>query len=344
MRIFRPAGAPAWLEQVSASIERLFREIMPGPLRLRDYATADLPAAADYRQGLAFDSSEGTLKLATGAGWKAFADAAHGHDAASIASLPAGGLGATNVQAALEMLDASKAPLASPAFTGNPSAPTAAVGTHDGQLATTAFVRNEVAGLVASAPATLDTLAELAAALGGDPDFAASVAAALGSRLRVDTGAQELSATERRNGRANLRSGAMVRKAASQTGVSGTTIGALLFDQETYDDGGWHDNAVQPSRLTVPAGVDRVRVGGHVVLGNVTGNMAVYLTVMKNGAASFDGACGIAASIPNIGPRLSIASGPIAASAGDYFELSLYSNDTSFDISGAETNFWIEAA
>jgi hypothetical protein len=341
MRVFRPVGAPAWLEQVSASIERLFREIMPGPFRLKDYATADLPEAADYRQGLVFDSSEATVKLATGAGWKSFADAGHAHDAASIASVPAGGLSATDVQTALDMLEAAKAPLASPAFTGSPSAPTAPTGTNDGQLATTAFVRSEVAGLVASAPAALDTLAELASALGGDPDFAASVAAALGSRLRTDTGAQGLSAIERGNARANLRSGAMARKSVGQTGVNGG-FGSMTFDQETYDDGGWFDGAGQPTRMTVPAGVERVRVGGHVVLGNVTGNMAIYLTVLRNGSATFDGACGIAVAIPGFGPRLYITSGPIPAVPGDYFELSLFCNDTSIDIA-AGSNFWIEA-
>lgn len=342
MRIFRPIGAPAWLEQVTASIERLFREIMPGPLRLRDYPTAELPAAADHRQGLVFDSSEATLKLATQSGWKAFAEAGHGHDAAAIAVTPAGGLDAADVQAALEALDAGKAPLASPFFTGSPSAPTAAAGSNDARLATTAFVRGEVAGLVASAPATLDTLAELAEALGGDPGFAASVAAALGNRLRTDTGAQGLGASARRNGRANLRSGALVTKSASQTGVAGNAIGTLSFDQEAHDEGGWHDPAL-PSRLTVPAGVDRIRAGGNVVLGNVTGNMAVFYTLLRNGSSVFDGACSIAAAIPNVAPRLSLTSGPIAVSPGDYFELSLVVNDTSIDIIGGTTNFWIEA-
>lgn len=75
-----------------------------------------------------------------------------------------------------------KAPLASPAFTGNPTAPTAAGGTNTTQIASTAFVRSEVAALVGAAPGTLDTLNELAEALGGDPDFAATTAAALGAR------------------------------------------------------------------------------------------------------------------------------------------------------------------
>lgn len=69
----------------------------------------------------------------------------------------------------------AKAPLASPALTGTPTAPTAAAATNTTQIATTAFVRTEISNLVASSPATLDTLDELAAALGDDPNFATTV-------------------------------------------------------------------------------------------------------------------------------------------------------------------------
>ena len=68
----------------------------------------------------------------------------------------------------------------SPTFTGTPAAPTAAAGTNTTQLATTAFVRSEVSALVDAAPATLDTLNELAAALGDDPNFATTISNQLG--------------------------------------------------------------------------------------------------------------------------------------------------------------------
>lgn len=67
------------------------------------------------------------------------------------------------------------APIDSPTFTGTPSAPTAAASTNTTQIATTAFVRTEISNLVDSAPSTLDTLNELAAALGDDPNFATTV-------------------------------------------------------------------------------------------------------------------------------------------------------------------------
>jgi len=73
-----------------------------------------------------------------------------------------------------------KAPLASPDLTGTPTAPTAVSGTNTTQLSTTAFVRTEVASLVDSSPSSLDTLNELALALGSDPNFATTVTNSLG--------------------------------------------------------------------------------------------------------------------------------------------------------------------
>jgi hypothetical protein len=90
------------------------------------------------------------------------------------------------LRAALEAIDVDvaallslKAALASPTFTGTPSAPTAAGGTNTTQLATTAFVAAAIAALIDSAPGALDTLDELAAALGDDANFAATMTNAL---------------------------------------------------------------------------------------------------------------------------------------------------------------------
>ncbi|PTE19391.1 hypothetical protein C5F48_23175 [Cereibacter changlensis JA139] len=79
-------------------------------------------------------------------------------------------------------LQTTKAPLASPAFTGTPTAPTAAVATNTTQIATTAFVQAKVAALVNASPAALDTLYELAAALGNDPNFATTVTNAIAQK------------------------------------------------------------------------------------------------------------------------------------------------------------------
>jgi hypothetical protein len=74
---------------------------------------------------------------------------------------------------------AAKAPLASPAFTGNPTAPTASAADNDTSIATTAFVQAAIAALIASAPGALDTLDELAAAMGDDANFATTMTNAL---------------------------------------------------------------------------------------------------------------------------------------------------------------------
>ena len=73
-----------------------------------------------------------------------------------------------------------KADLASPSLTGTPTAPTAAAGTNTTQVATTAFVGTAVSNLVASAPAALDTLNELATALGNDANFSTTLTTNLG--------------------------------------------------------------------------------------------------------------------------------------------------------------------
>jgi hypothetical protein len=72
------------------------------------------------------------------------------------------------------------APLASAALTGTPTAPTAAVSTNTTQIATTEFVRAEVAALVNSATSTLDTLGEIATALGNDANFSTTLTTNLG--------------------------------------------------------------------------------------------------------------------------------------------------------------------
>ncbi|EAS5030936.1 hypothetical protein ACBX88_004450 [Salmonella enterica] len=78
------------------------------------------------------------------------------------------------------------AKLDSPNFTGKPTAPTAEQSSNDTQLATTAFVRSAIAALVDSSPGALDTLNELAAALGDDPNFATTMTNALAGKQPLD--------------------------------------------------------------------------------------------------------------------------------------------------------------
>lgn len=73
----------------------------------------------------------------------------------------------------------------SPVFSGIPTVPTAASGTNTSQIASTQFVRTEIANLVDSAPTTLDTLNELAAALGDDANFSTTVTNSLAAKANL---------------------------------------------------------------------------------------------------------------------------------------------------------------
>lgn len=87
----------------------------------------------------------------------------------------------SNIQTQLD----AKAPLASPALTGTPTAPTATAGANTTQIATTAFVATAVANIIDSAPGALDTLNELAAALGDDANFSTTVTNSIATKLNA---------------------------------------------------------------------------------------------------------------------------------------------------------------
>lgn len=63
----------------------------------------------------------------------------------------------------------------SPNFTGKPTSPTPPKDSNDTSISTTSWVRDAIAELVGSSPETLNTLAELAEALGNDPNFATTI-------------------------------------------------------------------------------------------------------------------------------------------------------------------------
>ena len=96
----------------------------------------------------------------------------------------------TQLDAKLATATASStyAPLASPALTGVPTAPTAAANTNTTQIATTAYVQTEITDLIAAAPGALDTLNELASALGNDAAFSTTVTNSLATKLPLAGG------------------------------------------------------------------------------------------------------------------------------------------------------------
>jgi hypothetical protein len=134
----------------------------------------------------------------------------------------------TGLQPALD----AKASLASPALSGIPTAPTAAAGTNTTQIASTAFVQAAVAGLVDAAPGALDTLNELAAALGDDPNFASTITAGLAGKLAAASNLAELPNTA--TARSNLGLGSLATQGANAVTITGGSIDGIALDGGTF--------------------------------------------------------------------------------------------------------------
>lgn len=118
------------------------------------------------------------------------------------------------------------APKASPVLTGKPTAPTAAQTSNDMQLATTAFVKSALAAMVGSSPAALDTINELAAALGNDPNFAVTMMAELAKKMdKASNGADIPDVAAFLN---NLGLGEAAKMPAAELVVNGNTLSAKI--------------------------------------------------------------------------------------------------------------------
>lgn len=88
----------------------------------------------------------------------------------------------TDLAGVKAMTVSALAPLASPTFTGSPSAPTQAEGNSTTRIATTAFVQNEISNVIGGAPEALNTLNELAAAIDDDASYASGITSALAGK------------------------------------------------------------------------------------------------------------------------------------------------------------------
>ena len=91
---------------------------------------------------------------------------------------------------------ALKAPLASPALTGTPTAPTASSLTNTTQIATTEFVQSKIGELVGMAPDALNSLQELADAINNDADFATGITNSLLTKASITYVDDEISALD----------------------------------------------------------------------------------------------------------------------------------------------------
>ncbi|MEX9571894.1 phage tail protein [Escherichia coli] len=153
-----------------------------------------------------------------------------------------------------------KAPLNSPVLTGTPTTPTARQGTNNTQIANTAFVMAAIAALVDSSPDALNTLNELAAALGNDPNFATTMTNALAGKQPKDATLTALAGLATAADRFPYFTGNDVASLATLTKVgrdilAKSTVAAVieyLGLQETVNRAG---NAVQKNGDTLSGGL-----------------------------------------------------------------------------------------
>jgi hypothetical protein len=124
-----------------------------------------------------------------------------------------------------------KASLSSPALTGIPTAPTAAPGTTTTQIATTEYVHFEINDLLNGAPAALDTLNELAAAINDDANFAGTVTTALGLKAPL---------------------------------ASPTFTGTVILPNSTITEAMIAANAITNDKISASAAIDQSKISGLV--------------------------------------------------------------------------------
>lgn len=143
------------------------------------------------------------------------------------------------------------------------------------------MIAAQVAAVVGSAPGTLDTLDELAQALGDDPNYATTIATALGNRLRVDA-AQGLTAGQQTQARSNMGLGALAvlnaLTASAQIGDGLVTFAKLaaaaIASQAEAEAGAATDKLMTAARTKqaiaalVPLGTSSLAATGFEILPN----------------------------------------------------------------------------
>ena len=147
-----------------------------------------------------------------------FAPSSHSHSIAQV----------TGLQSALN----EKSPLTSPAFGGTPTAPTASTGSNTTQIATTGFVAATIGALIDAAPGAMNTLNELAAALGDDPNFASSVTNALAGKLAGGSNLSDL--PNKGTARSNLGLGSLALQNSGAVAITGGSITGIALDGGTF--------------------------------------------------------------------------------------------------------------
>lgn len=226
----------------------------------------------------------------------------------------ASGLTATNVQDAIDELDAAVDGL------GSPPATTTDLPEGSNLYYTDERAQDAVGGMLDASLTYVDGTPLLQrAALTGD------VTAAAGSNATTIAAAAVTPAKL-------SYVGCRVSKSVDQTGANYSGAGALIaWTAEDHDDGGWHDNVTANTDLTVPAGVTRAEFGITLVTDSLTAGDLLDLRLYKNGSLYQILASRLTRG--SVFSAISVSSGPLTVTAGDDFAFHLtVSADTSITL------------
>ncbi|EKT1468795.1 phage tail protein [Salmonella enterica] len=139
----------------------------------------------------------------------------------------------------------------SPTLTGIPKVPTPAAGNSTKQIANTEFVASSIAAIVDSAPAALDTLNELAAALGNDPNFATTMINALAGKQPLDNTLTNLSGKDIAGLLTYLGLGETAKQAAGAVQKTGDEMNGKLTLPQTSSFGVNTSNTLGGSSIAI---------------------------------------------------------------------------------------------
>jgi hypothetical protein len=206
------------------------------------------------------------------------------------------------------------APLASPALTGVPTAPTAAANTNTTQIATTAYVQTEIADLIASAPGALDTLDELAAALGDDANFATTVTNSLAGKLSTSGGTM---------------SGAIAMGNSKITGLADATNLTDAVNLNTINN-----LVLAPSNLTGPI----TSIGAATSIASQTGTGTKF--VMDNSPTLITPVLGVATATSINGTSIPSSKTLVATDSTQYVVPSQTGNSGKYLTTNGTTSSW----
>jgi hypothetical protein len=206
------------------------------------------------------------------------------------------------------------APLASPALTGVPTAPTAAANTNTTQIATTAYVQTEITDLIAAAPGALDTLNELATALGNDAAFSTTVTNNLATKLPLAGGTM---------------SGAIAMGTNKITGVGDPTNAQDVVTRNYLDT-----VVLAPSNLTGPI----TSVGAATSIASQTGTGTKF--VMDNTPTLVTPVLGVATATSINGTTIPASKTLVATDSTTYVVPSQTGNASKFLTTDGTTSSW----